>query len=52
MLAPKHREVIRVGRREVVIAEAAAKSDTEAKVREALRGGVSAGEAYERFGVL
>ena len=36
----------------VVILEAVAKSDTEDKVREALRGGVSASEAYERFGVL
>ena len=37
---------------DAVIDEAYAKSQTESKVRTALREGMSAGEAYRRFGVM
>ena len=35
-----------------VIGEAAAKSETESEVRVALREGMTAGDAYRRFGVM
>jgi regulator of RNase E activity RraA len=37
---------------ETVIDEAFTKSNTESEVRAALRNGMTAGEAYARFGVM